>query len=154
MQYSDAFRVPSGQMTSDRVLADWYEKGLGKLPVAGGSGGWSCEAWSRTESNMQFSVVWARRHGGSGGLPPTVAEDTFAMIARRSPDMKAIDSPESAGGGYGQGKVYQGENARVFVRVGSLGSVLYIVSVRGDASLDAGNQHLRAFFDGFEPIAR
>ena len=141
-------------MQGDRALMEWYEKGLAKMPRPIGSNGWSCEAWSGKQGNTQFSVVWARLHGTGGGLPVSVVDDTFAMIARRSSDMKENETPGAAGSGYGVGKAYQGENARLFIRVGTMGSVLYVVSVRGDDSLGINDPYLRAFFDGFEPIAR
>lgn len=152
-QYSDAFWVPSGFLQGDRALMEWYEKGLAKLPRPTGANGWSCEAWSGNQGRSQFSVVWARLHGTTG-LPASVVEDTFAMIARRSPDMTEVEAPGAAGAGYGVGKAYRGENARLFIRVGAMGSVLYVVIVRGDGALGTDDPYLRAFFDGFEPIAR
>jgi hypothetical protein len=156
MAKADVFQhIPRavGAMAGDRTIEDWYQKGLAKLPQVPFATGWSCEAWTRLEGSMRFTAVTARQHGVTS-MAPTVVEDAFDMMAQRSPDMKEIETPGVAGGGYGQGKVYQGENARLFVRIGSQGAVLYIVTVGGDGSLDASNQHLRAFFDGFEPLAR
>ena len=76
------------------------------------------------------------------------------MIARRSADMKEVETAGAAGSGYGEGKMYEGENSRLFVRVGMMGPVVYILMVRGDATLDTRNQYLWAFFVGFEPVAR
>jgi len=142
--YSDAFWVVSGPLAGDRDLMEWFQKGLRR----------SCEAWSRTEHGMQFSVVWARSAGGTGINPPPTVEETFSMIGRRSADMKEVETAGAAGSGFGEGKMYEGEKSRLFVRVGMVGSVVYILMVRGDAKLDTHNQYLRAFFDGFEPVAR
>jgi hypothetical protein len=103
---------------------------------------------------MQFSVVWARSAGGTAISSPPTVEETFSMIARRSADMKEVEAAGAAGSGYGEGKMYEGENSRLFVRVGVAGSAVYILMVRGDVTLDTHNQYLRAFFDGFEPLAR
>ena len=142
--YSDAFWVVSGPLTGDRDLMEWFQKGLRR----------SCEAWSRTESGRQFSVVWARPAGGTAISSPPTVEETFSMIARRSANMKEVETAGAAGSGYGEGKMYEGGNSRLFVRVGMVGSVVYVLMVRGDATLDTRNQYLRAFFDGFEPVAR
>lgn len=142
--YSEAFWVVSGPLTGDRALMEWFQKGLQR----------SCEAWSRTDKGMQFSVVWARPAGGTGISSPPTVEGTFSMIARRSADMREVETAGAAGGGYGVGKMYEGENSRLFVRAGMMGSVVYILMVRGDTNLNTQNQYLRAFFDGFEPLAR
>jgi hypothetical protein len=131
-------------LTGDRVLMEWFQKGLRR----------PCEAWSRTDNGTQFSIVWSRAAGGTAiDSPPTVA-DTFSMIARRSSDMKEIETAGAAGGGYGEGKVFEGAGSRLFVRVGISGSVVFVLMVRGDTTLDSRNPYLRAFFDGFEPVAR
>lgn len=150
-------RAPMGGMVhNDQPLAAWYEKGFSGFPKGfDTSGAWSCKADSRTDNGTQFSTVRVQlARGGADAAVSDVIGDTFAMIARRSPDMKEMDSPGPTGGGYGQGKAYQGESARLFVRIGTTSSSMYIVIVRGDNNLDAANPYLRAFFDGFAPIAR
>lgn len=142
--YSDAFWAVCGPMTGDRDLMEWFQKGLKR----------SCEAWSRSENGMKFSVVWARAPGGTAISTPPTVEEMFSLIERRSADMKEVETAGAAGNGYGTGKLYEGENSRLFVRVGMMGSVVYILLVRGDAKLENRNPHLRAFFDGFEPVAR
>ena len=143
--HDNDFRVPSGGgLVRDAALEQWFTDGFNRFV----SGRWGCSARSRKQDGTTYAVVIAR-------IPEPrpksleVVDDTFAMIARRSPDMKEIDG---AGAGYGQGKLYQGENDRLFVRIGMTQTRVYVVTVRGAKDLDANEPGLRAFFDGFTPL--
>ncbi len=143
-----AFRVPlGGMMPHDKALTEWYNRGFSHFPRSFTAGAWTGMASSFKEANRQYSVTMIRLP--ERDVPASLIEDTFAMILRRSPDMKEI---EAAGAGWGQGKAYEGEGARLFVRAGSGRQWLYILSVRGEATLAADDPKLRAFFDGFVPL--
>jgi hypothetical protein len=147
--HDNDFRVPSGGgLVHDAALQDWFQKGFDRFPTPYNAGRWGCSARSRTENGTKYAVVIIRLPEPRSMLG-AVVDDTFAMIARRSPDMKEIDG---AGPGYGQGKLYQGENDRLFVRIGMTQTRLYVLSVRGPKDLDVNEPHLRAFFDGFTPL--
>jgi hypothetical protein len=147
--HDNDFRVPTGApLLHDQALGEWFQKGFAGFPTPYGAGGWGCTARSRTENGTRYAVVIVRLPEPRSMLGP-VTDNTFAMIARRSPDMKET---EGAGAGYGQGNVYQGENDRLFVRIGLTQTRMYILSIRGPRDLDATEPHLRAFFDGFTPL--
>jgi len=144
--HDNDFRVPTGgPLVRDAALEQWFTEGFNRFV----SGRWgNCSARSRTQDGIKYAVVLARLPEPRTNLG-AVADDTFAMIARRSPDMKEV---EGAGAGYGQGKLYQGENDRLFVRIGQTHAWLYVVTARGPKDLDATDPRLRAFFDGFTPL--